>query len=148
MDAFICITCGTQYAPTSTPPAACLICDEERQFVPPSGQAWTTLKRLERSHMPTFRNEAGLIGIGMMPAFGINQRALLVPSGEGNVLWDCVSLVSDVMVDLIKGIGGLKAIAISHPHYSTRPWSTGAGHSAAFRSIFTPRTANGSCGPT
>ena len=38
MPAFICITCGTQYAPTSTPPAACLICDEERQFVPPSGQ--------------------------------------------------------------------------------------------------------------
>src|SRR5258708_18052664 len=119
MDAFICITCGTQYAPTSAPPAACLICDEERQFVPPSGQAWTTLKRLERSHMPTFRDEAGLVGIGIAPAFGINQRALLVPSGDGNVLWDCVSVVSDVMVELIKGVGGLKAIAISHPHYYT-----------------------------
>ena len=119
MDAFICITCGTQYAPTSAPPAACLICEEERQFVPPSGQGWTTLKRLERSHMPTFRDEAGLTGIGIAPAFGINQRALLVPSNDGNVLWDCVSLVSDVMVELIEGVGGLKAIAISHPHYYT-----------------------------
>ena len=68
MDAFICTTCGTQYAPTAKPPDACAICDEERQFVPPSGQAWTTLKRLERSHMPTFRDEAGLIGSGMRPA--------------------------------------------------------------------------------
>jgi glyoxylase-like metal-dependent hydrolase (beta-lactamase superfamily II) len=66
--------------------------------------------------MPMFRDEAGLIGIGMTPAFGINQRALLVPNGQGNVLWDCVSLVSDVMADQIRGIGGLRAIAISHPH--------------------------------
>jgi glyoxylase-like metal-dependent hydrolase (beta-lactamase superfamily II) len=129
MDAFICTTCGTQYAPTAKPPDACAICDEERQFVPPSGQAWTTLKRLERSHMPTFRDEAGLIGIGMTPAFGINQRALLVPGGQGNVLWDCISLVSDVMVDLIRGIGGLRAIAISHPHYCTTmvDWSRAFG---------------------
>ena len=129
MDAFICTTCGTQYAPTPDPPDACAICDEERQFVPPSGQAWTTLKRLERSHMPTFRNEAGLIGIGMTPAFGINQGALLVPSGRGNVLWDCVSLVSDVMVDLLRGVGGLSAIAISHPHYYTTmvDWSRAFG---------------------
>jgi hypothetical protein len=129
MDAFICITCGTQYAPTPAPPAACIICDEERQFVPPSGQAWTTLKRLERSHMPTFRDEAGLIGIGIAPAFGINQRALLVPTEDSNVLWDCVSLVSDVMVKLIKGVGGLKAVAISHPHYYTTmaEWSRAFG---------------------
>src|ERR1700737_2307453 len=117
MDAFICTTCGTQYAPTAKLPDACAICDEERQFVPPTGQAWTTLKRLERSHMPTFRDEAGLIRIVIAPAFGITQRALLVPTEGSNVLWDCVSLVSDVMVDLIKGVGGLKAIAISHPHY-------------------------------
>jgi hypothetical protein len=129
MDAFICTTCGTQYAPTAKPPDACAICDEERQFVPPSGQVWTTLKRLERSHMPTFRDEAGLIGIGMTPAFGINQRALLVSGGQGNVLWDCISLVSDVMVDLIRGIGGLRAIAISHPHYYTTmvDWSRAFG---------------------
>ena len=93
------------------------------------GQDWTTLKRLERSHMPTFRDEAGLTGIGIAPAFGINQRALLVPSNDGNVLWDCISLVSDVMVELIKGVGGLKAIAISHPHYYTTmvDWSRAFG---------------------
>ena len=129
MDAFICITCGTQYSSTDAPPDACVICEEERQFVPPGGQAWTTLKRLERSHMPTFRDEAGLMGIGIAPAFGINQRALVVPTAQGNVLWDCVSLVSDVMVQMIKGIGGIQAIAISHPHYYTTmvEWSRAFG---------------------
>ncbi|MGM4903425.1 MBL fold metallo-hydrolase [Tardiphaga sp. 866_E4_N2_1] len=119
MDAFICTTCGTQYDPSAAPPPACIICEEERQFVLPAGQSWTTQERLERSHMPAFRDEAGLIGIGIMPAFGINQRALLVPTDQGYVMWDCVSLLSDVMVDLIKGLGGLRAVAISHPHYYT-----------------------------
>ena len=96
--------------------------------------------------MPTFRDEAGLTGIGIAPAFGINQRALLVPSDDGNVLWDCISLVSDVMVELIKGVGGLKAIAISHPHYYTTmvEWSRAFGgipvylHAADQDSIMRP----------
>jgi hypothetical protein len=129
MDAFICTACGTQHTPSSAPPAACAICDDERQYVPPGGQAWTTLARLQRTHMPAFRDEAGLIGVGVTPAFGIGQRALLVPAESGNVLWDCISLVSDVTVRLIEGIGGLKAITISHPHYYTTmvEWSRAFG---------------------
>src|SRR6266571_5082556 len=129
MDAFICPTCGTQYAPSAAPPKACIICEEERQFVLPTGQSWTTLPRLCRTHMPTFRDEAGMLGIGTAPAFGIGQRALLVRSPGGNVLWDCISLISDVMVDLLKGLGGIKAIAISHPHYYTTltEWSRAFG---------------------
>lgn len=129
MNAFICTTCGTQYEPSDAPPKACIICEEERQFVLPTGQAWTTLPRLRLTHMPTFADEAGLIGIGVAPAFGINQRALLVRTEHGNILWDCISLVSDLMVDLIKGLGGLKAIAISHPHYYTTmiEWSRAFG---------------------
>ena len=46
MDAFICTACGTQYAPSEKPPAQCAICEEERQYVPPGGQTWTTLKSL------------------------------------------------------------------------------------------------------
>lgn len=48
MPAFICTTCGTQYEPSDKPPAACPICDDERQFVPPSGQTWTTLDSLQK----------------------------------------------------------------------------------------------------
>ena len=38
---------------------------------------------------------------------------------HGNVLWDCISLVDDAIVEIVNGLGGLAAIAISHPHYYT-----------------------------
>ena len=37
----------------------------------------------------------------------------------GNILWDCISLIDDATVSTIKALGGLKAIAISHPHFYT-----------------------------
>jgi len=79
--------------------------------------------------MATFRREAELIGIGTSPAFGIGQRALLVRAPQGNVLWDCISLVDDGIVEIINGLGGLSAIAISHPHYYTSmvDWSAAFG---------------------
>lgn len=119
MDAFICTTCGTQYSPSAEPPDQCTICEDERQYVLATGQAWTTLSRLRISHWSTFRDESGILGIGVAPSFGIGQRALLVRTPGGNVLWDCVPLVSDATVELIEGLGGLSAIAISHPHYYT-----------------------------
>ena len=40
--AFICVTCGTQYPPSEQPPDRCEICLDERQFVNPRGQTWTS----------------------------------------------------------------------------------------------------------
>jgi len=118
MPAFICITCGTQFAPSKDAPERCPICDEDRQYVPPSGQAWTTHDALVRSHFNCFRqHEQGLIGIGTMPAFAIGQRALLLQTERGNLLWDCISLLDDAAVAIVKALGGLTGIAISHPHY-------------------------------
>lgn len=130
MPAFICTTCGTQYAPSDTPPAACPICDDERQYVPPSGQSWTTLETLAKRHMNAFRElEPNLISITTFPAFGINQRAQLLRTPDGNILWDCIALIDRATVALIKGLGGLKAIAISHPHYYScmAEWSQAFG---------------------
>ena len=118
MPAFICVTCGTQFAPSQAEPPRCPICDEPRQFVPTSGQAWTTLEALTRRHRNSFRqHEPGLLGIGTVPDFAIGQRALLLMTKEGNVLWDCISLIDDATIALVKGLGGLVGIAISHPHY-------------------------------
>jgi hypothetical protein len=118
MPAFICTTCGTQFAPSDAPPPQCLICEDERQYVPAAGQSWTTPDKLAARHANSFRqHEPGLIGIGTVPAFAIGQRALLVRTPAGNVLWDCLSLVDDATVAAIKGQGGLTAIAISHPHF-------------------------------
>lgn len=134
MQAHICTTCGTQYAPAPGPPDACKICLEERQFVLPSGQNWTTLEKLRRTHMTTVRQEGEFIGVGTAPNFGIGQRALLVRTPAGNVLWDCIALLDPSIIDLIKASGGLAAIAISHPHYYTTmvEWSRAFGDAPVY----------------
>ena len=130
MPLFICTACGTQHGESGTEPSSCRICDDERQYVPPSGQSWTTLDRLRRSNRNSWRQEEpGLIGVGMEPHFAIGQRALLVRTPHGNLLWDCVSLLDEATVELVRGLGGLAAIAISHPHYYTTmvEWSRAFG---------------------
>jgi hypothetical protein len=130
MQAFICTACGTQYPPSEASPAACPICMDERQFVPASGQSWTTLERLKNGHSNKFRRlAAGLTTIETTPVFGIAQRAILVQTPAGNLLWDCIALIDDATVDLVKGMGGIAAIAISHPHYYTTmlEWSRAFG---------------------
>ena len=130
MPAFICTACGMQYPPADSPPPQCTICEEERQYVPPAGQGWTTLEKLAATHFNGWRQyEPGVIGIGTQPSFAIGQRALLVCTPHGNVLWDCISMLDDATVALIDGLGGLKAIAISHPHFYTTmvEWSRAFG---------------------
>lgn len=118
MPHFICTTCATQYAESPAPPAACPICEDERQYVPASGQGWTTPERLRRSHGNAWRQlEPGLFALATVPAFGIGQRALLVRTPAGNILWDCLALLDAATITLVRALGGLTGIAISHPHY-------------------------------
>jgi hypothetical protein len=120
VSAFLCKACGTEFPPSAVPPPTCPIYDDERQFVPPAGQAWTTHQALAAGHANTFRqHEAGTIAINTAPHFAIGQRAFLLLSEQGNVLWDCVSLLDHATVALIKSLGGLSALAISHPHFYT-----------------------------
>ncbi len=64
-----------------------------------------------------YEHEPNLIGIETVPEFAIGQNAKLIRTSEGNVLWDCISYIDDVTVDLIRGLGGIKFISISHPHF-------------------------------
>jgi len=131
MPAFICTTCGTQYPDSDQPPAGCAICQEERQYVNLLGQSWTTLAAMHRTHFNAFRrHEPGLIGIGTTPNFAIAQRALLLRSDIGNILWDCVSFIDDATVEIVRALGGIAGIAISHPHYysSMVEWSRAFGN--------------------
>ena len=135
MPAFICTTCGTQYPESDAPPAGCIICQEERQYVNPLGQGWTTLASMRRTHFNAFRqHEPGLTGIGTTPAFAIAQRALLLRTERGNVLWDCISFIDDATVEIVRALGGIAAIAISHPHYysSMVEWSHAFGHAPIY----------------
>jgi glyoxylase-like metal-dependent hydrolase (beta-lactamase superfamily II) len=131
----ICTTCGTQFDRSDAPPPGCPICDDPRQYVLPAGQTWTTLGALQRSHRNSFRRlEPSLMGVGTTPEFAIGQRALLVQSPAGNVLWDCIALIDQATVDLLAGLGGVDAIAISHPHYYTTmvEWSAAFGNAPIY----------------
>jgi glyoxylase-like metal-dependent hydrolase (beta-lactamase superfamily II) len=120
MENFICVQCGTQFPETVEPPVSCPICEDERQFVRHGGQEWTTLERLAADHRNRFEEEAPqLLGIGTEPEFAIGQRALLVQSPAGNLLWDCITLLDDRTIAEVNARGGIRAIAISHPHFYT-----------------------------
>src|SRR6266545_3218921 len=114
----VCVTCGVQYAPGPEPPDRCLVCEDGRQYVGWGGQRWTTLEALRAGHRNRIEElEPGLTGIGTEPAFAIGQHALLVQTPDGNVLWDCITLLDEATVDAVRARGGIAAIAISHPHY-------------------------------
>lgn len=117
MPEYICVTCGNQYAATEQPPVHCLICQDERQYVNPNGQTWTTLDAMQGNYRNRVNAlEPGLWQIGTEPKFAIGQRALLVQAPQGNVLWDCVSLIDEATVAAIQALGGISALAFSHPH--------------------------------
>src|SRR5215471_9251459 len=118
MENFICVQCGTQFTETARPPSRCPICEDERQFVRHAGQEWRTLEQLPADHHNRIENEAPcLLGIGTEPEFAIGQRALLLQSSGGNLLWDCISLLDTQTIAEISAFGGIRAIAISHPHF-------------------------------
>lgn len=118
MPAWICTTCGVQHPDTEYPPQACAICEDERQYVGWDGQQWTTMTDLARESSVVLRDEEpDLIGIGVEPAFAIGQRALLVRTPHGNVLWDCISLLDNDAREQIDRLGGIDAICMSHPHF-------------------------------
>lgn len=116
LDLPICVTCGVQYG---APRPDCPICDDERQYVGWDGQQWTSLAELQAAgHRGRIAEEGpGVIGIGADPPTAIGQRALLVQAPGGNVLWDMITYIDGTLVDEVTRLGGVSAIAISHPHF-------------------------------
>jgi glyoxylase-like metal-dependent hydrolase (beta-lactamase superfamily II) len=93
--------------------------------------------------------ELGLTEIVTQPKFAIGQRALLVQTPDGNVLWDCVSLIDEATVAAIEALGGIDYLAMSHPHMyaSMVAWSRAFGdapiylHTANQRWVMRPDPA-------
>jgi len=129
MPFWTCEQCGAQFPESDAPPASCPICEDERQFVNWKGQTWLAREQLTKRHKLVWRDDLGILGIGVEPAFAIGQRALLVREADGCVLWDCVPLLNNDVVGHIRSLGGLKAIAVSHPHYygAVADWSEAFG---------------------
>jgi hypothetical protein len=107
-----------------------MICDDERQYVPATGQRFTTMKELRANCQTEIRQvDDGLFEIFIRPSFAIGQRAYLIQTPQGNILWDCISLIEPGTVSALWALGGVTAIAISHPHYYTSmvEWSHAFG---------------------
>lgn len=133
--AIICTACGTYFPKDSTLPALCPICLDDRQYIPQEGQSWTSPNDLQQDHTVQFdplfpsidavertghqqtNGKTSLYSLTVAPKFAISNRAILVRSRSGNILWDCIPLLNESTITSIKSMGGLKAIAISHPHF-------------------------------
>jgi hypothetical protein len=120
----ICSACGTQYDVDDLALLSCCrICNDPRQFVPPTGQVFTRAaemkKRGYRNQWRRFEDDNRFWSIWTEPKFAIGQRAILVKTPIGNILWDCISYLDAETIERIYGMGGLAAIVISHPHYYT-----------------------------
>jgi glyoxylase-like metal-dependent hydrolase (beta-lactamase superfamily II) len=126
---WICAACGTQFAETIAPQHSCPICFDERQYVGWDGQQWLSPDELAATHSIRFAEEDGVTTMVMTPGFAIGQRAFLVPHAGGLVMWECLSLITDEAVARLKAMGGVTAIAISHPHFysAMAAWSEALG---------------------
>ena len=114
----ICVTCGTQFPPKEALPELCPICNDDRQYINPNGQTWISADELSQKHtVKITKINEHLYSLKVIPDFAIAQRAFLIISPQGNILWDCIPLLNDEVIAFINSMGGLKAIAFSHPHY-------------------------------
>jgi len=101
----ICTTCGTMFPADQKVPDLCPICNDDRQFISLDGQSWINSEDERLSYLT------------VKPGFAIGQRAFLLLSPSGNILWDCIPLLNEATKAFIRKQGGLKAIAFSHPHF-------------------------------
>jgi hypothetical protein len=115
MTIWICETCGVEHAAASE---VCVICADERQWVPADGQKWATLEELAKAgrRVQLSELEADLFGITVEPDVGIGQQTHLVCTPAGNLLWDPVGYLDDGAVRGVRELGDVAAIAASPPH--------------------------------
>jgi hypothetical protein len=112
---WVCQTCGVEHAEAS---GVCVICADERQWVPAGGQGWSTLDELARAgrRVQIADVEPDLFGITVEPKVGIGQQTHLVRTPAGNLLWDPVGYLDEEAVSRVRELGEVTAIAASHPH--------------------------------
>ena len=68
MPVWICATCANQYPDQDSPPPGCVICSDERQWVPAAGQRWTTAAELAAAGLAMrswWTDEAGQFGLSL-----------------------------------------------------------------------------------
>ncbi len=86
--------------------------------MPKTGQAWTSLAGLAGAgtSLEIEELEPNLFGIRAEPQVAIGQRAMLIRTTDGNLLWDPTGYVDDEGARRVRDLGEVIAIVASHPH--------------------------------
>ncbi|MFF1875628.1 MBL fold metallo-hydrolase [Kitasatospora herbaricolor] len=115
---WLCATCAVEYPAGAEHPANCPICEDERQYVPPTGQVWTSLQQLasDGERIGVSELEPDLYALRSEPKVGIGQQSMLLRTPEGNLLWDPTGYVDEDAATAVRALGGVSVIATSHPH--------------------------------
>ena len=114
----ICSACETHMPVGFLQKEECPICLDDRQYVPQAGQLWTRHEKLLFKHsVRVLQISTKVHEFCIVPQFAIGQRAFFLETKNGNILWDCIPLLTELLISFIKSRGGLQAVAISHPHY-------------------------------
>lgn len=115
---WICPACGANFPPAPAPPDRCPLCEDERQFVPPGGQRWTSRERLadEGASTEVRPIEPGMWGVGASPHVGVGQRGVVIAVDGECVLFDPPPYLDDAAIAAVARLGTLRAIGSSHPH--------------------------------
>src|SRR5829696_6455518 len=100
MTIHLCATCAVETDDARSADQVCPICADERQYLPPGGQRWTTVEELvaDGHALEWFEVEPDLIALVATPKVGIGQQTMLVRTDEGNLLWDPPGLITDEAV--------------------------------------------------
>ena len=118
MTIWTCATCAIEHPDSDHPPHTCGICADERQYVPATGQRWTTQAEMaaEGHHAVITVLEPDLHAVDVVPEVGIGQRGLLLRTPAGNLLWEPPGFIDETMVSAVTDLGGVDVISASHPH--------------------------------
>ena len=124
--AFICVTCGTQYPPNASEPCAL----PDLRGRPPVRQSQRpamddTGRAARDAHQPLHATRAAPHRHHHGAEFRHRASRVSIETDAGNVLWDCLAHLDDASIAEIRRRGGIRAIAISHPHFYTtmNEWS-------------------------
>ncbi|CAD0024683.1 unnamed protein product, partial [Aureobasidium pullulans] len=112
-DLLLCPTCGTHFdiLAESPPSGYCRICDDPRQYIPATGQAWTSLKAEAGKHETKWKQDEQdkrIWSIWAEPKLTRPQRIARDrptrpphPNPHGNILWDCIAYLDKPLIDFV-----------------------------------------------
>lgn len=124
MELWICDGCGLEHPGASEPPPkdGCVLDRgevgvEERGDLGPHGR-WVTHERLAaQPHHLLYRSHGrGVHSLRREPRFAIGHWSFLAQTPRGNLLWDPPAYLDEEIVGLVRALGGVAAVASSHPH--------------------------------